>query len=221
MKKFYVVVLLLLFAVHPSQSQEGNTILIEKFRQEKKVTQLLTDKHGTPTYIEGSLTPSGAKSGDNAEEKTFQFFEENRGLFKLNEPRNELKIIRVKKDETGMTHVRLIQLYKGVEIYGAESITHFRNSGELSVVNGDFQTGIDISADPKIAASEAEGIALSNISYTGIKPEIKSTRLVIYKFNDVAYLTWISQISVENPAGSWEYFINAENGSLVFMANRR
>ena len=224
MKKFNFILLLviilcavLMLNQSTAWSQESP---VAKLKREYNVTNITFDKKGIPTFIKGDLTPKGIQGDEK--EKTYKFFEENRELFKMVDPRNELQIARIAKDELGMTHVRLNQLYKGIKVYGSELITHFTSSGKLKSINGRFLSGINAPNTPRIGKAEAKGIALSDIlsNFKIAKPEVSGTQLIIYPIRDVTYLAWLVKISFDNPPGRWEYFINAFDGTVIYKANR-
>jgi len=224
LKHLIINLLLILFVLNFAQAQV--TGLFERFRQEKKITNFIVNDKGMPTFIKGNLTPKGLKSistgqvSNNANEQTFLFFEENRELFQMVDPRKELNIARIDTDNLGMTHVKLKQMWQGVEVYGSEMIAHFTPTGELSILNGEFLAGIDVPVLPKITAQEADSIVLSKTESIGEKPVLTKTQLVIYQYNAEFYLAWLIELSVHNPAGRWDYFINSKNGTEIYKANR-
>jgi bacillolysin len=220
MQKLVITFSFLLFTLSVIQAQENRNEYIDKFKKEKKVTDLILSIKGIPTFIKGNLTPKDVKLNETEEEKTYRFFEENEILFNMSEPRKQLKIMKVVKDELGMTHVKLRQIYQNIEVYGTELIAHFTSMGELSIINGEYYTGIDGPTKPIISINDAEKIAKSDIFFQGKEPTVLNYKMVIFQFQDQVYLTWNIVISVEEPVGRWEYFISTVNGEVVYKADR-
>ena len=130
----------------------GQESPVAKLKQEHNVTSIILDEKGIPTFIEGDLTPKGFQGDEK--EKTYKFFEENRDLFRIVDPRNELQIARTVKDELGMIHIRLNQLYKGLKVYRSELITHFTSAGKLQSINGRYLSGINVPNTPRTGKTE-------------------------------------------------------------------
>ncbi|MEI6050282.1 MAG: M4 family metallopeptidase, partial [Bacteroidota bacterium] len=176
------------------------------------------NKKGIPNFIEGNLNAVGIKG--NKEEQTIRFFEENKGLFGMPDPRKELKITQTDKDNLGFTHVRLIQHYNGIRVYGSELISHFSKNDELRVINGEYLSEISIQSSPDISIVQAQTIAYTDSSVSTNYPVVTGTELIIYNLNDSPILAWLVKVSTNNPSGRWEYFINAINGTISYKANR-
>lgn len=188
--------------------------------QNLEITKIRYNESEIPTFIEGDLTPLNAQSDEK--ENTYLFFEQNRELYRMLDPRDELQVKRIETDDLDMTHVRLNQIYKGIEVYGVEMISHFTSSGGLRSVNGKYIPGIDVSVVPDIDPDQAERTALSDISSNNTipHPTVTKPRLTIYPFQDDLYLAWLVEISVHSPPGRWEYFIHAKTGDVIHKANR-
>jgi bacillolysin len=189
-----------------------------KFKKDKKVERLIMNKKGIPNFIEGNLNPSGIKG--NKEEQSLRFFEENKGIFGMQDPRNELKVIVTKKDNLGNTHIKLSQYYHGIRVYGSEFVSHFDKNDELRIINGEYLPKINTPYSPAISKNQAETIAIADFSLNTNFPVITGTELVIYKVKDIPVLTWLVKVTTKNPNGRWEYFINALDGSVIYKANR-
>jgi len=111
---------------------------------------------------------------------SYAFFEENKDLFRMNNPRQELIVKKTKKDDIGMTHVFLKQTYKDVEVYGGELIVHFTSNKRIKSINGFYEHGIKISTIPAVSQQTAESIAFSDLENNYGRGDITDTRLMIY-----------------------------------------
>ncbi len=61
-----------------------------------------------------------------------------------------LKVRRSDTDRFGRTHVRLQQVYRGLEVDGRELIVHFGADGEVYEVNGDYLDGLALDTTPAV-----------------------------------------------------------------------
>ena len=61
---------------------------------------------------------------------------------------DELKVRAVTVDSTGCAHVRLSQVYRGIDVRAKELAVHFRPDGTAFQVNGAFLPGISVGTKP-------------------------------------------------------------------------
>ena len=72
----------------------------------------------------------------------------------------DLRLRRADTDAFGRTHVRLQQLYKGVEVDGRELIVHFDATDAVYEVNGDWLTGLALDVVPSRAGGEGAELVI-------------------------------------------------------------
>jgi len=132
-------------------------------------------------------------------------------------------------DEQGGLHVRMIQVYKGVEVYGAEVIAHAKK-GSFEVVNGRYYPTPSLeSVTPKINAATAIWNVMAHIGLdksktfwtpedlklVGYKPY--ATYLIVYHPNrkfDGERLAW--QVTAHpDVLHRLEYFVDANTGEII------
>ena len=173
---------------------------------------------GIPVHVEGNLAVSD-RNGDKVA-TAIQFFENNRGAYKMESPSEELIVRKVEEDNLGMTHIRFDQHYKGVKVVGGELIAHFKASGEMRTVNGIYEAYIDLDVTPSLTNQDAVDIAHDELLgfFGDTRPE--EPELVVFPWQGTHYLCWRLFLYSETPMGRWEYFIDASNGDVVFKANR-
>lgn len=200
-----------------SQETKSENIL-NGLSKKYTVSKLKINNDGIITYIEGDLTPANAQ-GDETE-ISYTFFEENKHLFWMNSPRQELIEVNKKKDSLGMTHVFFKQTYKNIEVYGGEEIVHFTSNKRIKSVNGFYKHDIKISTTPDISQQTSESIAFLDLEKNFGKGNITDTRLMVYDHEGSYHLIWKVILKVESPPGNWEYFIDAHSGAILFKANR-
>jgi zinc metalloprotease ZmpA len=137
--------------------------------------------------------------------------------YKVQNPRQELRVREGFGDELQMTHVRLEQIYEGLRVFEGELITHFKADGAVSSITGTFYNDINISTTPRLSASEAIAIAANNFGH-GLSSEPTAELMIFPKAGKyfLAYRTELVDINSDNPADR-VYFISAKTGKVLFQ----
>ncbi|MCC6411276.1 MAG: hypothetical protein IT270_06435, partial [Saprospiraceae bacterium] len=85
------------------------------------------------------------------------------------QPAAEFVVKSVQTDEKGSSHVRLLQVYQGIPVYGAEVIAH-RNRGSFDMLNGRYFPTPQLSAlTPSISAAQAVEAAKQHFGTDKVK----------------------------------------------------
>jgi hypothetical protein len=135
-------------------------------------------------------------------------------LFKLEDPRSELTVSESKTDKLSMTHVRLKQQYKGLEVWPAEINVHFNESGQIYLVQGRYAKTPSNLDDSRLEESDALRVVSKNLA---IKDKFRQhrTKLIIYcglpRASRLAYRIY-AEVSVDN---AWNYIIDAQTGAIL------
>lgn len=98
---------------------------------------------GTVTRIEGSDILSAVPETAKRSEKdpvgaAIDFVSAYRSFFRLAEPSEELRVLAVKSDDLGFRHVKLSQVFRGLEVVPGEILFHFNRNGALYLVTGSY-----------------------------------------------------------------------------------
>ena len=150
-----------LAAVGQTAGDEDGFVGPNRLRNTDAVQVYRENAKGVPAYVEGSLGTT-AKSGDHLQ-ATLDFFEENKGAYRMANPSEELQPIRIDIDDLGMHHVRMEQRYQGIRVIGGQMIAHFTQSGTLKAVNGNYEPDIAFDITPALSATEATVIASTDL----------------------------------------------------------
>jgi Zn-dependent metalloprotease len=217
---FFIFLFFIFFGLYQTTSSQESNVesILAELRTKYVVDILRTNGAKIPTYIEGDLTPADAQ-GDEVNISYF-FFEQNQQLFRMEAPRKELVVRKIKDDNLGMRHIFFKQAYQGIEVYGGELIVHFSPTNRIKVVNGIYKHGIKISPDPSIQNQRAEEIALSDLEINFGIGDVTDTRLMIYDHKGTYHLIWKIMLKIKQPLGNWEYFVDAFSGDILYKANR-
>lgn len=191
----------------------------EFLEKRQAFTQFYDTLWGTPTQLEtlseGDLLV-GMKTTDPVE-SAYKFFDMNKTMFGVKNPRAELKVYKVTKDTFGV-EVDFKQFYRGLETSKDYIIiTRFSPDGELQRFSGTFYPDISLSIIPEISDSGALEIAKHDLNLqndakynTHIIPEPPS--LMVLPYNGKYYLAWFIFIN------QWRYFIDAHTGNTIHKA---
>jgi Zn-dependent metalloprotease len=137
------------------------------------------------------------------------------------EPPNSLVLKRADYSSlTSTWHIRFEQYYKGVRVYGAETIAHLRADYSMHFFDPTFYDGLDMDVVPHIPLGEAIRIGLNHqpeIGELGTDPE--NEELIIFHWDGTAYLSWHYFLRSDSAGDNWEYFIDAESGEIIYDAD--
>ena len=191
--------------------------------------------NGRLVFVEGQL-PSTAKSVGKAlteKEECAEYLTALQQVLGISNPSSEFEIVKSDYDEIGMQHIKLVQKFMGIPVYGGEIYLHKRN-GNIDLFNGNsYPTPTINSVVPVIAISFASQQAVNDIksrttfrellleekaflNYTGPESE-----LVVYHKNDLLKserLTWHLTVR-PNLVERWEYFVDAKTGEILHFYN--
>lgn len=217
--RFALYILVVATAVSAANADQELFYGPNRLRHNPAVSRYLENDRGIPRYVEGQLAAQPAAKGTEIT-AVMAFFEANRGAYKMNRPSEELAVRRISRDDLGMTHVRLRQVYKNIPVIGADLIAHFTAAGELKTVNGNYYPEINLEVNPSIDAARAVETAEADLrSFFGAGAP-QTPELVVFPWEDAIYLAWRIFLLSDTPMGRWEYFIDAATGGVVFKANR-
>ncbi|NJN34978.1 MAG: hypothetical protein HC817_12700 [Saprospiraceae bacterium] len=124
----------------------------------------LTQEKGLPTMISGSLlTPRSGKTAALSA-RCMDYLEEVKSAMRIQNPNDEFMVKSERTDELGQRHVRMVQRYKDIPVWGSEIILHEKN-GTLDLLNGGyFPTPSVKSVIPTRLAPQAEATVREDLA---------------------------------------------------------
>ncbi len=187
-----------------------------------KATQL-------PVFIKGSIPQPGGSRSREPEALMRQYFHFLESTLQLEEPDKAFQVTQKKTDDLGQEHWRLSQHYKGLEVYGAEMILHFRDNQPYLLNGRYFPTPELTTLTPAISSEEALAQAWSDL--TQQTPRVKlpsnqlmhvggsqeSSQLIIYHLDndpDRERLVWYLEVA-PNLIDRMAYFVDAQTGEIL------
>jgi Zn-dependent metalloprotease len=174
------------------------------------------DNYGIPTSITGDL--SKGLTGTDVVEKSYQFFELNKDIFQIANPRKEF-IVREVINE-GMSTVKFYWAINGVKVQYGGYFLHFNKNGSLYTVEGQIDPEArNINTSPVISEEQGKSIVISDMEKIKVdwpenaQTEIKTATLIIARFEGELKLVW--GISVTKGYEGYGYWIDAQTGKII------
>ncbi|HLO60613.1 MAG TPA: M4 family metallopeptidase [Bacteroidales bacterium] len=202
----------------------GMQFAVPATRSERKQSE----KKSGRVFIERANKKTAA--GEPATEQFFEFLKDTKVQTGIVSPVEDFKITGVHTDNLGITHVRAIQQYKGIEVYGSESILHIKSS-KVQFNSAYQKPAEDITVVPAITEERACDIVIADIrkltSYSVLSQEWKKllhytdpvASLVLYQQPDSRHaLAWLITIR-PNYREEWKYFVDAAGGNILQKYN--
>ncbi len=168
---------------------------------------------GAPAFLSGSITaPAGTGPADSA----INFFQANKSLYRMSDPKSELSVSRQKTDALGMAHVYLRQIYHGVPVFGADLAVHFSANGKIAAVNGRYVPGLKLSVDANVGRDKAVAAAQACLGLPVPSSKLEPPQLVVLApAGKQAILAWKVTLARDDPPMRMVYFIDAHNGNIA------
>ena len=181
----------------------------------------------TPVYIEIS-NPGLKSAGLNPEDILLDFTNSLENTLRLNS-RSTFSVTEDLTGSLGMRHIKTIQEYKGIPIYGSEGGLHI-SSEKIRYTGKIYSIEEDINPDPEISQQMALGLVNQDLkTHTAIKElSTHQKQLLDYK-NPVSHLVFFNrgdefslayEIEVRpNFLEVWKYFVDASTGEIIRSFN--
>lgn len=187
-------------------------------------------KDGRPVYIERKTDQTKSDHSASPGEKLARFLEETRIISGAENPKEQFAVTQINESVNGITHLRTIQKYRGIEIYASESTFHLsagkeRFTGLFHNIDSEINTVPSVSSASAITSVKLDLMKKTKVKELSanekkfLKYESPETRLVIYNAEGTPYsLAW--EITFRpNVVEVWKYFIDAETGSILHSFN--
>lgn len=172
---------------------------------------------GVPDMIYMGITDK-AYNG-SPEQSARAFLADYRALFRMKEGLSGLLLQKVVL-LNGTSHVRFQQIWKGLPVKDAVYLVHVRKNGKIDMANGTYYPQIQAPAVPLLSETIALQTAEQNLGRSMIEPRERSAELVVYPSGEEFLLAWKVELQFQKPLGDWQYYIDAESGTILEKQNR-
>lgn len=191
----------------------------------ERATKIIRHK-GRTVFIEKERAETKAAP----EERLYRFLDETKAWSGIDDPRESFKIADIRTDGLGITHIRTVQQFRGVDIYGAEATIHLDGTRER--FTGAFHSpDRNTKTTPSVSAATAVRKVIDDVSVETVYRQLSqkeqdildysapSPSLVLYSTGEDNYrLAWAVTIR-PNFIEEWKYFIDAASGEIIHKFN--
>ncbi len=160
------------------------------------------------------------------------FLGEVKTALKITDPAQEFEMVDMETDEGGITHIKILQKYKNIPIYGGEMWLHTKGT-RIDVLNGrNFPTPKLNSTNPNISEEKAIEFAMIDVAKKSIVQRAGVTGLLLGKMQNTAELIIYHKdelldnerltynLSIRpNLLERWTYFVDANTGEILKKFN--
>ncbi len=196
---------------------------------DKKAKIHYSPQNNTPYFISGdNLHPVDlAKNSTTTKlDAAYDFMETYKELLQIASPTTEFELKTIETDLSGKTHIRLLQQYRGIPVWGSDVVVHLNDLG-IESFNGRYQVtplleNIEAKVTPDAALETVEADlqtfttieVLSERAKELIHHEDQLIELIIYPHHKKQYLAWkVSYFA--SLSNHWEYFVDAQTGQIL------
>ena len=139
-------------------------------------------------------------------------------------PGDETKLITASVETVpGGSHVRMIQTYKGVPVFGAEVVISMNEANEISAVLNGTKEAISLpSISPELTAGDAIRYAKDYLQVKGkiLDGKEESSLMLFETENNTYRLAYRVTMICADPMGDWEVFVDATTGTILRAEDR-
>ena len=157
-----------------------------------------------------------------------QFLKEYSSYFGLKNTQ-ATKLIKSAVSASGMTHLKYVQQYNNVPVYGGEMILHIKSDGAVSAAQGKVAQNLTLSTKPKITAKKATELAKKYAKDKLAITAPTATKPILFIYNPISntptakdknILVWVMEVDDINHGNLHTVFIDAAKGSVVDSMSR-
>jgi bacillolysin/thermolysin len=172
----------------------------------------------TGEVVWGYFTPT---NGSTKAEKALSFIMGRQETFKIDRPQEELDLVYERIDDLGHSHLKFQQVYKGLPVWGSQTIVHFRDDEVIYLIGGQTVPTPRIDIVSSVSEAAASSIARESVSDVTGFPDLRAeSELVIYPFNNETMLVHLVTLTSPTNGGvRWRVFVDARTGKVVDQFN--
>ena len=153
-----------------------------------------------------------------AETAALQYISDNMDNLQLRAGVDGCTVRRVQVDRYGLIHVRMNQSYRGLRVRNGSLIVHMDADLNLESFTDGLIVGVEAQTRPQIGGEQAKALTVDAFLTDGFTDyEVSNPELMVMRTDsDGDRLAWETSINSQTNYDSREYFIDAENGSVLY-----
>jgi Zn-dependent metalloprotease len=138
---------------------------------------------------------------------------------RLDGPGHALVERRARTDARGFGHVRYQQMYKGLEVFEGEAITHVDANDEVEITSA-LRGELELDVSPAVDAADAAATAGQEAGLAGRFTADSALKVLpAGERSDSDRLVWHVRVNgrtAENPVAQWDVFVDAKTGEVAW-----
>ncbi len=186
-------------------------------------TALWNESTGTPhrAFGKGIAIPGyAAITSSNVEAAARTFVSDHSDLFGTHS--NDLQLVRAEM-VSGKWYVTFAQFHHNIPVHGALVELRITLDGRVFCFGSDGHANINVSAVPSLSEAAALFAAQAEFDFDPAEDRATGHGLVILPMVEAGairyHLAYRVRISIQHPRASWEYFIDAHSGEILWRSN--
>ena len=215
--------------VNPYLSQGQNMQLPGSIDRDSVPALAMKPAERQPAVIERDRSQLRSAQMMSAEETMYAFFKETPSLH-INLPEEQIRISRIDTDNLGMRHVKGVQLFRNIPVYGMDFTFHISDRTER-FMGYTLDTALIDTVSARLSGEEAIRIAESNLRETTeiktlnsfmkklLQYEQPTATTVYYPDKSNTYRICYKVMIRPNLRDEWIYCIDARSGEIVEKYN--
>ncbi len=200
----------------PMMSQAQVNALGNMKARDPKMQMRWDHAKGAPAMLKGVLAdPFDGSPAKLAVAAALDFLEEKKHLFRMQEPKEELRATQKTTDARGNLCVALQQAYKGIPVDGGTVRVHFTPQNAIYQITNKYTPAIDLrDVTPAITSDESYERALADDG-GGERVQAIAPKLVILAEGAAPKLAWVVEVIGTKSGRPMRYFVDAKNGKVL------
>ncbi|MGL4631686.1 MAG: M4 family metallopeptidase, partial [Leadbetterella sp.] len=160
---------------------------------------------------------------------TYEFINSVKNDVKINNPKEEFKILSEDTDDNGNNHLKLQQYHNDIPIYGAESHLHSNQSGVFENWDGRIYPSYTTSLNPELSSEEAIEAAYNDVKKVSIYQKtgavgkllsLQPDKAELFIYPEESKQKLFYEVTVRpNIMERWVYWIHATTGEVMQKYN--
>jgi thermolysin len=168
-----------------------------------------------PSFVTGRIPVRRFSSSGRVAERGWDFWDAYGRAFGIEDPRAQLDLGTIERDDLGITHLRYDQRHRGLPVFGRQLVLHL-DGDAVTVVNGEFTPNIGLSITPAVSSAEARAAARVSVPARGLRTGGPPPELLVHVGGaERPRLAWRVTVASRRPLGLWVAFVDTLTGETL------
>jgi Zn-dependent metalloprotease len=212
------------FPTAANDSTEIQRSIVRQLHERFGLVRLAVERNGIIGAIDGRKVGYDLKGADRIE-RISNFFNANRDIFGIADPKSEFTIRLTDSDSLGNSLFWCGQQYNGIQIVVGGYMDQVQAGYQISAIaDSNFITSVKgvyypssrrVDTNPSISYEQARDIAANDSKYAGNSIIQSKPELFIACYGDDCRLAWRIGVNTSQAEGPVRYIIDAHTGEIL------